>query len=76
MAGSHQPRVDGDRYLSAPDRGPTSVLPRRAGTAAASNQSAVRDRATLEHAADEADDAGQKDAEFLERLIRIEAAQR
>jgi uncharacterized membrane protein len=39
----------------------------------ASNQSAVRDRATLEHAAAEAEDADKKDAEMLERLIRIEA---
>jgi uncharacterized membrane protein len=38
----------------------------------ASNQSAVRDRATLEHAADEADDADKKDAEILARLDRIE----
>jgi uncharacterized membrane protein len=39
----------------------------------ASNQSAVRDRATLEHAADESDDADKKDAEILTRLARIEA---
>jgi uncharacterized membrane protein len=39
----------------------------------ASNQSAVRDRATLEHAADEAEDADKKDAEILARLTRIEA---
>ncbi|HLX34967.1 MAG TPA: DUF1003 domain-containing protein [Candidatus Limnocylindrales bacterium] len=39
----------------------------------ASNQSAVRDRATLEHAAAEADDADQKDADILARLTRIEA---
>jgi uncharacterized membrane protein len=38
----------------------------------ASNQSAVRDRATLEHAADEAEDADKKDAEILARLERIE----
>ena len=38
----------------------------------ASNQSAVRDRATLEHAADEAEDADKKDAEILTRLVRIE----
>jgi uncharacterized membrane protein len=38
----------------------------------ASNQSAVRDRATLEHAADEAEDADKKDAEILARLTRIE----
>ena len=40
----------------------------------ASNQSAVRDRATLEHAAAEAEDADKKDAEILARLTRIEAA--
>lgn len=39
----------------------------------ASNQSAVRDRATLEHAADEAEDADKKDTEILARLTRIEA---
>jgi uncharacterized membrane protein len=39
----------------------------------ASNQAAVRDRATLEHAAEEADDADKKDAEILARLERIEA---
>ena len=39
----------------------------------ASNQSAVRDRATLEHAADEAEDADRKDSEILARLARIEA---
>jgi len=39
----------------------------------ASNQSAVRDRATLEHAADEAEDADKKDAEILARLTKIEA---
>jgi len=39
----------------------------------ASNQSAVRDRATLEHAAGEAEDADKKDAEILARLTRIEA---
>lgn len=39
----------------------------------ASNQSAVRDRATLEHAANEAEDADKKDAEILARLARIEA---
>lgn len=39
----------------------------------ASNQSAVRDRATLEHAAAEAEDADRKDAEILARLTRIEA---
>src|SRR5205823_7991696 len=38
----------------------------------ASNQSAVRDRATLEHAADEAEAADKKDAEILARLERIE----
>jgi uncharacterized membrane protein len=38
----------------------------------ASNQAAVRDRATLEHAADEAEDADKKDAEILDRLERIE----
>ena len=39
----------------------------------ASNQSAVRDRATLEHAADEAEDADTKDAQILARLTKIEA---
>lgn len=39
----------------------------------ASNQSAVRDRATLEHAAAEAEDADKKDTEILARLTRIEA---
>jgi uncharacterized membrane protein len=39
----------------------------------ASNQSAVRDRATLEHAAAEAEDADRKDSEVLARLERIEA---
>ena len=39
----------------------------------ASNQSAVRDRATLEHAANEAENADKKDAEILARLTRIEA---
>ena len=39
----------------------------------ASNQSAVRDRATLEHAADEAEDADKKDADIAARLTRIEA---
>ena len=39
----------------------------------AGNQSAVRDRATLEHTADEAEDADKKDAEILARLTRIEA---
>jgi uncharacterized membrane protein len=39
----------------------------------ASNQSAVRDRATLEHAAGESEDADKKDAEILTRLTRIEA---
>lgn len=39
----------------------------------ASNQSAVRDRATLEHAAAEAEDADRKDAQILARLTRIEA---
>jgi uncharacterized membrane protein len=38
----------------------------------ASNQAAVRDRATLEHAADEAEDADKKDGEILARLERIE----
>lgn len=39
----------------------------------ASNQSAVRDRATLEHAAAEAEDADKQDTEILARLARIEA---
>jgi uncharacterized membrane protein len=39
----------------------------------ASNQAAVRDRATLEHAAVEAEDADEKDAEILARLTQIEA---
>jgi uncharacterized membrane protein len=39
----------------------------------ASNQSAVRDRATLEHAAAEAEDADKKDDDLRERLERIEA---
>ena len=39
----------------------------------ASNQSSVRDRATLEHAAAEAEDADKKDTELLARLERIEA---
>jgi uncharacterized membrane protein len=39
----------------------------------ASNQAAVRDRATLEHAAAEAEDADKKDAELIDRLTRIEA---
>jgi len=39
----------------------------------ASNQSAVRDRATLEHAADEAEDADKKDTDIVARLTRIEA---
>lgn len=39
----------------------------------ASNQSAVRDRATLEHAAAESEDADKKDTEVLARLERIEA---
>jgi uncharacterized membrane protein len=39
----------------------------------ASNQSAVRDRATLEHSVDEAEDADKKDSEILARLGRIEA---
>jgi uncharacterized membrane protein len=39
----------------------------------ASNQSAVRDRATLEHSVDEAEDADKKDSEILTRLTRIEA---
>jgi uncharacterized membrane protein len=39
----------------------------------ASNQSAVRDRATLEHAAGEAEDADNKDTDIIARLTRIEA---
>jgi len=39
----------------------------------ASNQSAVRDRATLEHAAAEAEDADKKDDDLRRRLDRIEA---
>ena len=39
----------------------------------ASNQSSVRDRATLEHAAAEAEDADKKDVDLLARLERIEA---
>jgi uncharacterized membrane protein len=39
----------------------------------ASNQSAVRDRATLEHAAAEAEDADKKDDDMKARLERIEA---
>jgi uncharacterized membrane protein len=39
----------------------------------ASNQAAVRDRATLEHAAVEAEDADEKDTEILARLTQIEA---
>jgi uncharacterized membrane protein len=39
----------------------------------ASNQSAVRDRATLEHAAGETEDADKKDTEILARLTGIEA---
>ena len=38
----------------------------------ASNQSSVRDRATLEHAATEAEGADKKDTEVLARLERIE----
>ncbi len=38
----------------------------------ASNQSAVRDRATLEHAAAEAEDADKKDDDLRQRLDRIE----
>ena len=38
----------------------------------ASNQSAVRDRATLEHAADEAEEADKKDDDLRARLERIE----
>jgi uncharacterized membrane protein len=39
----------------------------------ASNQSAVRDRATLEHAAAEAEDGDKKDDDLRARLERIEA---
>jgi uncharacterized membrane protein len=39
----------------------------------ASNQSAVRDRATLEHAASEAEEADKKDDDLRARLDRIEA---
>ena len=39
----------------------------------ASNQSAVRDRATLEHAASEAEQADHKDDDLRARLERIEA---
>jgi uncharacterized membrane protein len=39
----------------------------------ASNQAAVRDRATLEHAALEAEEADQKDDDLRARLERIEA---
>jgi uncharacterized membrane protein len=39
----------------------------------ASNQAAVRDRATLEHAAAEAEEADQKDDDLRARLERIEA---
>jgi uncharacterized membrane protein len=39
----------------------------------ASNQSAVRDRATLEHAAAEAEEADHKDDDLRARLERIEA---
>jgi uncharacterized membrane protein len=39
----------------------------------ASNQSAVRDRATLEHAAAEAEEADRKDDDLKARLERIEA---
>jgi len=39
----------------------------------ASNQSAVRDRATLEHAAAEAEDADRKDDDLRKRLERMEA---
>ncbi len=39
----------------------------------ASNQAAVRDRATLEHAATEAEDADKKDDDLRARLERIEA---
>jgi len=40
----------------------------------ASNQSAVRDRATLEHAAGEAEQADRKDDDLQARLERIERA--
>jgi uncharacterized membrane protein len=39
----------------------------------ASNQASVRDRATLEHAAAEAEGADAKDTDILARLTRIEA---
>lgn len=39
----------------------------------ASNQSAVRDRATLEHAASEAEEGDKKDDDLRARLERIEA---
>ncbi len=39
----------------------------------ASNQSAVRDRATLEHAAAESEEADRKDDDLRDRLERIEA---
>jgi uncharacterized membrane protein len=39
----------------------------------ASNQSAIRDRATLEHAAREAEEADKKDDELRAQLDRIEA---
>jgi uncharacterized membrane protein len=39
----------------------------------ASNQSAVRDRATLEHAAAESEEADKKDDDLRARLERIEA---
>jgi uncharacterized membrane protein len=39
----------------------------------ASNQASVRDRATLEHAATEAEEADAKDTDILARLTRIEA---
>jgi uncharacterized membrane protein len=39
----------------------------------ASNQAAVRDRLTLEHAAGEAEEADHKDDDILARLERIEA---
>jgi uncharacterized membrane protein len=39
----------------------------------ASNQSAVRDRATLEHSAAEAEEADQKDDDLKARLERIES---
>jgi len=38
----------------------------------ASNQASVRDRATLEHAAAEAEEADTKDSDILARLTRIE----